>query len=163
MDSFGNSVQRISDNDELAPDPDLDDLPDEPREAARSLAAPTLARLEAELAMTFQERSADLAHFVARALVELAAEEHAARNGNGRPAGPKLCGSCRMRLAARHRTICDSCRGRLRRQREQFRSRQAHERLAAANGKRGPRAKELALGLRADPAATPLTVESLAP
>lgn len=121
--------------------------------------APTLAKLELELAATFREHADELAHRVALVLVEVAAAERAARNGNGQVAGPKLCTICRARLAARHRTVCGSCKARIGRERERLRCRQARELRAAANGDRGPRAAELANGTRVDPADAPLLLE----
>lgn len=111
-------------------------------------AASTLAKLEAELAATIRERSDELGHLVAVALVEIAVSERAARNGDGRAAGARLCTICRGRLAAPARTICHSCRGRMRREQERLRQERAREVEAARNGERGELARQFATGER---------------
>jgi hypothetical protein len=122
-------------------------------------AAPTLVKLEAEISAALDEHHDQLVHRIAVALVEVAVQERAAKTGNRRVAGPKLCSVCRVRLAADARTVCHSCRGRERRARERLRGARAAELRAAANGERGQRAKELVLGDRDDPA-VPLIRES---
>jgi hypothetical protein len=111
-----------------------------------------LERLEAELARYLDEQRDVLAARMARILVAMAVEAHyASRNRNGRAPGPKRCTICGD-LAAPSRTVCHSCRGRLRRQKEKLR-RISHGELAAArNGHRGERAREFANGDRVAPA-----------
>jgi hypothetical protein len=111
-------------------------------------AAPTLAKLEAEISTAPTEHHDEVVHRIAIALVEIAVAEHAARNGNGHVSTPKLCTICRARIAANHRTVCHSCRGRERRERERLRAAHINELQAAANGGRGDRARELVLGER---------------
>jgi hypothetical protein len=110
--------------------------------------APTLAKLEAEIGTALIEHHDQLVHRIAVALVEIAVADHAARNGNGNGTTPKLCTICRARLAAKARTVCESCRKR--EQREPERLRKAHvaelERVAA--GERGERAQAILLGER---------------
>jgi hypothetical protein len=110
--------------------------------------APALRKLETELADALAEHLNAIAHQLARALIGMAVEEHRARHGDGGPAEPRLCTSCRARLAAPQRTVCHSCRRRQRNERARLRQEAAAERAAARNGQRGPRAKELALGER---------------
>jgi hypothetical protein len=72
--------------------------------------SPTLQKLEAEIDAALEAHRSAIAHLVAVALVEAAAAEHAARNGNGGIAAPRLCSICKARLAANARTVCHSCR-----------------------------------------------------
>jgi hypothetical protein len=111
-----------------------------------SEAAPTLVRLEAEISTALTEHHDQLVRHIAIALVEIAVQERAAKNGNGRVAGPKLCSVCRTRLAAEARTVCHTCRRRQRNERERLREAHAAEVAAAAQGERGLRAQALALG-----------------
>jgi hypothetical protein len=57
--------------------------------------APALAKLEAEIGQVLDEHRDELVHRIATALVEIAVQERAARNGNGRVNAPKLCSICR--------------------------------------------------------------------
>jgi hypothetical protein len=110
--------------------------------------SPTLARIEAELAVVFRERSSDLAHLVAVTLVEIAVAERAAANGEAHTHAPRLCVICKTRLAAEARRECHSCRGRRRRARERLREARAAEFTAARNGERGELARQIATGER---------------
>jgi hypothetical protein len=113
---------------------------------------PALARLEAEIAAVLDERRDEIVGQLARILVAMAVEaRHGERSRNGRPLGPKRCTVCGG-LAAPARTICHSCRGRIRRERERLRQAKNGELEAARNGARGPRAQELATGDRLHPA-----------
>jgi hypothetical protein len=71
-------------------------------------AAPTLVKLEAEISAALVEHHDQLVHRIAVALVEVAVQERAAKTGNRRVAGPKLCSVCRVRLAADARTAWGS-------------------------------------------------------
>jgi hypothetical protein len=82
---------------------------------------PALSNLEAEIGQALDERRDEIVHRIAVALVEIAVRERAAKNGNGRVSGPKVCAICRARLAAHHRTVCHACGGRERRERERLR------------------------------------------
>jgi hypothetical protein len=113
-----------------------------------SAPAPTLARLEAEIAAMLDARRDELVHQIAIVLVEAAAAEHATRNGNGPIAAPRLCSICKARIAADARTVCHSCRGRQRRARDKLRGAHAAELARVAAGERGARAQELVLGER---------------
>jgi len=110
-----------------------------------------LARIEAEISVALTEPHDQLVHRIAVALVEVAAAERVARNGNGNSRGvsaPKLCTICRARVAADHRTICHSCRGHQRRERERLRKAHVAELRRVAAGERGERAREVLLGER---------------
>jgi hypothetical protein len=123
------------------------------RQTARvsELATSALTRLEDEIRAAITEHEDEIVTAVARVLVGTAIE---ARNGgksrNGRRPGPRLC-AC-GRLAAPARTVCNSCRGRMRRDRERLRRQALDEHAAAAAGQRGERARELVAGERRDPA-----------
>jgi hypothetical protein len=110
-----------------------------------STVAPALRKLEDQIGRILDEHRDAIARQVAIALVQLVAEERARANGTPLP-GPRLCARCRVRLAARARTVCDSCRGRERRERERLRDAHAAELRAAATGARGPRGREVVLG-----------------
>jgi hypothetical protein len=125
-------------------------------------AASHLAALEVELAAVIREQSDRIAHRLALVLVELAVNERRARNGDGHVTAPRLCAVCRVRLAADQRTVCHSCRGVARRERERLRQKAARQLADAANGHHGERARELVTGLRTDPA-DPLLLEEPAP
>jgi hypothetical protein len=114
--------------------------------------ASALERVEHEISVALHAHHDELVHRIAVALVEIAVAERAARNGTGGATAPKLCTICRARLAADHRTICHSCRGRERRARERLRRISHGELEAARNGARGARAQALATGERIDPA-----------
>jgi hypothetical protein len=123
------------------------------RQTARvsELATSALTRLEDEIRAALREHEDEIVTAVARVLVGTAIE---ARNGgksrNGRKPGPRLC-AC-GRLAAPARTVCNSCRGRMRCERERLRQAHTAELVAAAAGRHGPRAKDLLAGERQDPA-----------
>jgi hypothetical protein len=109
--------------------------------------APALAKLEAELDAALREHHDAIVSRLARILVGMAVEEHhgAARRDAGTP---KLCAACGTRLAAPARTVCHSCRGKQRRQRDKLRQAFNAEVAAARNGSRGERARQIAVGQR---------------
>jgi hypothetical protein len=110
-------------------------------------AAATLVKLEAEISAALTQHHDQLVHQIAIALVEAAAAEHVARSGNGHVNAPKLCAICKARLAADARTVCHSCRGRQRRERERLRREHIDAELAAAaRGERGHRARAIVVG-----------------
>jgi hypothetical protein len=111
--------------------------------------APTLAKLEAELAAALEEHHDAIVARLARILVEMAVQEH---YGNELASGPKLCASCRVTLAAPQRTVCHSCRRRQRNERARLRQALTDEREAALAGERGERARQLVAGERQNPA-----------
>jgi hypothetical protein len=122
------------------------------RPVPEAATASELQRLEAELGRYLDEQRDVIVGRLARILVGMAVEaHHGSRSRNGRPGGPKRCSICDG-LAAPARTICHSCRGRIRRQKERLLDVRVHEVEAARNGHRGVRAAELASGARVDPA-----------
>jgi hypothetical protein len=112
-----------------------------------SVVAPTLAKLEAELDAALREHHDSILRQLARILVAMAVEEH---HGDARRAAdkPRLCAACGSRLAAPQRSICHSCRGKQRRQRDKLRRAFDVEVAAARNGSRGERAQQIAVGER---------------
>jgi hypothetical protein len=83
---------------------------------------PALARLEGEIADLLDRRRDELARQLARIVIGVVLEERQRGRGrNGRTAGPRLCARGCGRLAARARTVCESCRKREQRERARLR------------------------------------------
>jgi hypothetical protein len=105
-------------------------------------AAASLASLEQAVRSHLMANVDELAHWIADTLVAITVEARSGSNGAVAAArqqtpAPRLCRSCRQRLASQGRHYCRRCRRRA-----------AEEHAAVLAGERGPRAREFAEGAR---------------